>query len=103
MAYDTPNKLRSKDDLRERMGIEGDFILLMPYGTKAELEGSVLLRWDEVKEKAPDLLPDRDAKIVVHEINPGCGMGKKAQQTLQGSGHEHEMPEKMLDFSPGNS
>jgi rhodanese-related sulfurtransferase len=64
----------SRDDLKAKMDRGDDFVLVdtMPkmYYRHSHLPGAINLPADEVSERASELLPDRDAEIVVYCIDP---------------------------------
>ena len=58
----------------EKMG-RGDALVLVDttaerYFRHSHLPGAINLPVDELRERAPELLPDRDAAIVVYCIDP---------------------------------
>ena len=64
----------TRDELKAKMNRGEDFVLVdtMPerYYRHSHLPGAINLPADEVGERAPELLPDRDAEIVVYCIDP---------------------------------
>jgi rhodanese-related sulfurtransferase len=64
----------SRDDLKAKMDRGDDFVLVdtMPemYYRHSHLPGAINLPADEVRERASDALPDKDAEIVVYCIDP---------------------------------
>jgi rhodanese-related sulfurtransferase len=64
----------SRDELKARMDRGDDFVLVdampMMYYRHSHLPGAINLPADEVRERAPGLLPDKDAEIVVYCIDP---------------------------------
>jgi rhodanese-related sulfurtransferase len=64
----------SRDDLKAKMDRGDDFVLVdtMPkmYYRHSHLPGAINLPADEVRERASELLPDKDAEIVVYCIDP---------------------------------
>ena len=64
----------TRDELKVKMNRGEDFVLVdaMPekYYRHSHLPGAINLPADEVGERAPELLPDRDAEIVVYCIDP---------------------------------
>jgi len=60
--------------LKAKMDRGEDFVLVdtMPemYYRHSHLPGAVNLPADEVAERAPELLPDREAEIIVYCIDP---------------------------------
>ncbi len=64
----------SRDELKAKMDRGDDFVLVdtMPemYYRHSHLPGAVNLPVNEVGERAPELLPDRNAEIIVYCIDP---------------------------------
>jgi rhodanese-related sulfurtransferase len=64
----------SRDELKAKMDRGEDFVLVdtMPkrYYRHSHLPGAINLPADQVRERAPELLPDRDAEIIVYCIDP---------------------------------
>jgi rhodanese-related sulfurtransferase len=63
-----------REELKEKMDRGDDFVLVdtmgSPYYQHSHLPGAINLPVDEVGERASELLPDRDAEIVVYCIDP---------------------------------
>jgi rhodanese-related sulfurtransferase len=64
----------SRGELKTKMDRGEDFVLVdtMPemYYRHSHLPGAVNLPLNEVRDRAPELLPDRGAEIVVYCIDP---------------------------------
>jgi rhodanese-related sulfurtransferase len=64
----------SREELKEKMEEGKEFILVDTmaemYYRHSHLPGAINLPADQVGERAPDLLPDKDAEIVVYCIDP---------------------------------
>ena len=64
----------TRDELKAKMNRGEDFVLVDTmterYYRHSQLPGAINLPADEVGERAPGLLPDRDAEIVVYCIDP---------------------------------
>ena len=64
----------TREELKAKMDREEDFFLVdtMPnrYYRHSHLPGAVNLPADQVRERAPELLPDKDVEIVVYCIDP---------------------------------
>jgi len=64
----------SRDDLKAKIDRGDDFVLVdtMPkmYYRHSHLPGAINLPADEVRERASELMPDKDAEIVVYCIDP---------------------------------
>ncbi|MFD6389259.1 rhodanese-like domain-containing protein [Nocardia sp. NPDC060259] len=59
------------------------------YYAKAHLPGALNLIEDEVADRAPDLLPDRDAAIVTYCSNAACGNSQAVASKLEALGYTH--------------
>jgi rhodanese-related sulfurtransferase len=66
----------SLDELRQRIAANPDLVLAEalgePYYRHSHLPGAINLPHDEVDALAPDLLPDKDAEIVVYCADGPC-------------------------------
>lgn len=64
----------SRGELKAKMDRGENFVLVdtMPemYYRHSHLPGSINLPADEVGERAPELLPDKNAEIIVYCIDP---------------------------------
>ena len=64
----------SREELKEKMeGAEGLILvdtMAEMYYRHSHLPGAINLPAEQVGERAPDLLPDKDAEIVVYCIDP---------------------------------
>ena len=64
----------TRDELKAKMDWGEDFVLVdtMPkiYYRHSHLPGAINLPANEVRERAPELLPDKDAEIIVYCIDP---------------------------------
>jgi rhodanese-related sulfurtransferase len=60
--------------LKTRMDREEDFVLVDTmaemYYRHSHLPGAINLPVNEIRERAPELLPDKDADIVVYCMDP---------------------------------
>jgi len=67
-------KTISRDALKEKIDRKDDFILVETLAKAAydhaHLPGAINLPSDKVNERAPDLLPDKNADIVVYCASP---------------------------------
>jgi rhodanese-related sulfurtransferase len=63
-----------RDELKAKMDRGEDFVLVDTmaerYYRHSHLPGAINLPADEVRERAPELLPDKDAEIIVYCIDP---------------------------------
>ncbi|MEV0058830.1 rhodanese-like domain-containing protein [Nocardia sp. NPDC050718] len=57
------------------------------YYAKAHLPGALNLVEDDVADRAPDLLPDRDAAIVTYCSNAACGNSQVVASKLEALGY----------------
>ncbi|MFE1593803.1 rhodanese-like domain-containing protein [Nocardia sp. NPDC058705] len=57
------------------------------YYAKAHLPGALNLTGDEVADRAPQLLPDRDAAIVTYCSNTACGNSEAVAMKLKALGY----------------
>jgi len=64
------------DELRERIGANADLALVEalpePYYRQSHLPGAINIPHDEVDARAPELLPDKDAEVVVYCASGPC-------------------------------
>ena len=64
----------SRDELKRKIDLKEDFLLVetLPLTAyhHAHLPGAINLPSDEVSELAPQLLPDKNAQIVVYCASP---------------------------------
>jgi len=67
---------------------------------QAHLPGALQINHDEVAQKAPALLPDKGAKIVVYCANKECRNSAKAAGALEALGYTdvHEYVEGKADW-----
>jgi len=70
------------------------------YFNAAHLPGAVQINHDEVAAKAPALLKDKDARIVVYCANAACRNSTKAADALEALGYTnvHEYVEGKADW-----
>ncbi len=57
------------------------------YFLAGHLPGAVNMPHDEVRERAPEMLPDKDALIVVYCASTECQNSRKATNVLQQMGY----------------
>ena len=64
----------SREELKEKVDKGEDLVLVDAmaerYYRHSHLPGALHLPVDNVRERAPELLPDKDAEIVVYCIDP---------------------------------
>lgn len=59
------------------------------YWRDGHLPGAIQLDYPEVRERAADVLPDKDAKIVVYCANESCQNSVKAAGELEALGYRN--------------
>lgn len=71
------------------------------YWKQGHLPGAIQIDHTEIKEKAPELLPDKEAKIVVYCANAECQNSVNAVRALESMGYKnvYEYPEGKQDWS----
>jgi rhodanese-related sulfurtransferase len=64
----------TRDELKAKMDRGEDFVLVDTmaeiYYRHSHLPGAINLPADEVRERAAEVLPDKDAEIIVYCIDP---------------------------------
>lgn len=85
------NHTISREQIRARLD-SGEPITLVEalpqqYFTKQHLPGAINLPHDQVSELAADLLPDKDALIVVYCANSECKNSGIAREALEQMGY----------------
>jgi rhodanese-related sulfurtransferase len=67
-------KTISREELKEKMERGEDLVLVdtmaQMYYRHSHLPGAINVPVDQLRERAPELLPDKDAEIVVYCIDP---------------------------------
>ncbi|MDX1623630.1 MAG: rhodanese-like domain-containing protein [Gemmatimonadota bacterium] len=81
-----------RDALKEKID-RGDHFRLIEVLSEEEyrsghLPGAIHLPVDEIRERAPELLPDEDDTIVVYCRAPDCDASPKAVRILEELGYE---------------
>jgi len=81
----------SRDEVRKALENGGGVTLVEALSERnwkeGHLPGAVQLDYPEVRERAGDVLPDRDAKIVVYCANEACQNSVKAAEELEVLGY----------------
>lgn len=81
------------DELRERMRSNPDLVLVEalpePYYRHSRLPGAINIPHDEVDARAPELLPDTDAEIVVYCASGPCRNSAVASERLTQLGYSN--------------
>jgi rhodanese-related sulfurtransferase len=82
----------SREELKEKMDGGGGLILVDTmaemYYRHSHLPGAINLPADQVRERASDLLPDKEAEIVVYCIDPPCEASERAARELAAMGYQ---------------
>ena len=81
----------SREELKEKMDRGDDFVLIDTlaemYYRHSHLPGAINVPADEVGERIPELLPDREAEIVVYCMDPPCPASEKVARELAAMGY----------------
>lgn len=84
-------QILSRDELHDMMKSEESFHLVevLPEESFEEfhLPGAVHLPGDEMRSRAPDVIPDKDATVVVYCANPACQASDRAARLLVEMGY----------------
>lgn len=83
----------SRDELKRKMDAGDDFVLVEALPSEeyrdAHLPGAVNLPPDRVRERAPELLGDTDADVVVYCANEDCPASPRTVAALREMGYEN--------------
>ncbi len=83
----------SRNQLEEKLDRGDDFelveVLPEEHYLESHLPGAINIPGDELREKAPQLLPDRDREIVVYCASPACQASPRAARILTEMGYEN--------------
>ncbi len=81
----------SRDEIRKGLENGGGATLVEALSERnwkeGHLPGAVQLDYQEVRERAGDILPDKDARIVVYCANEECRNSVKAAEELEALGY----------------
>ena len=81
----------SREELKEKMDRGDDFVLIDTlaemYYRHSHLPGAINVPADEVGERIPELLPDREAEIVVYCMDPPCPASEQVARELAAMGY----------------
>ena len=81
----------SRDELRAKIERGDDFTLVetLPADVfeQGHLPGAIHIHFEEVADKAPELLPDKDAAIVTYCANTACNNSEAAANRLTSMGY----------------
>lgn len=83
----------SREELKQKLDREEDLVLVDAlaemYFRHSHLPGAINVPVDEIRDRAPDLLPDKDAEIVVYCMDRPCEASKRAAAELATMGYEN--------------
>lgn len=98
----TREQIKHKLDSNEPIA----FVEALPkkYFVAEHLPGAINIPHDEIRERATDMLPDKNAFIVVYCANSECKNSEIATRTLQQMGYTnaHEYVEGKQDWLEAN-
>ena len=81
----------TRDEIKLRLDDEVSFVLVeaLPekYFVDAHLPGAIRINHDEVAAKAPSLLPDRHASVIVYCASVACENSAIAAKALEDMGY----------------
>jgi rhodanese-related sulfurtransferase len=81
----------SREELKEKMDRGDDFVLVdtlaQMYYRHSHLPGAINVPIDELRERAPELLPDKQAEIIVYCMDPPCQASEEAARELEAMGY----------------
>jgi rhodanese-related sulfurtransferase len=83
----------SREELKEKMNRGDDFVLIDTlaemYYRHSHLPGAINVPADEVRERAQELLPDREAELVVYCMDPPCPASEKTAREFAAIGYDN--------------
>ena len=81
----------SREELKEKMDRGDDFVLVDTmaemYYRHSHLPGAINVPVDELRVRAPELLPDKQAEIIVYCMDPPCQASEEAARGLEAMGY----------------
>jgi rhodanese-related sulfurtransferase len=81
----------SREEIKEKMDRGDDFVLVDTmaemYYRHSHLPGAINVPVDELGERAPELLPDKHAEIIVYCIDLPCQASEEAASKLEAMGY----------------
>jgi len=84
-------KTITREQIKEKLDAKESFTIIealpQKYFDSAHLPGALNIPHDEIQVRAPDLVTDKDAFIVVYCANTDCQNSKIATDTLQQMGY----------------
>ena len=83
----------TRQDLKRELDNGSGIVLVeaLPeqYWKQGHIPGAIQIDHTEIKDKAPGLLPDKDARIVVYCANTQCQNSANAVKALQSLGYKN--------------
>jgi rhodanese-related sulfurtransferase len=80
----------SREELKEKMDRGDDLVLVDTmaemYYRHPHLPGAINMPVDELGERAPELLPDKQAEFIVYCMDPPCQASEEAAGELEATG-----------------
>ena len=87
------NRTISRDEIKARLDARAPITLVEALPQKhfdaGHLPGALNIPHDEVRSKAPEMLPDKDAFIVVYCASAACPNSRIATETLHRMGYSN--------------
>jgi rhodanese-related sulfurtransferase len=81
----------SREELEEKMDRGDNFVLVDTlaemYYRHSHLPGAINVPVDALRERAPELLPDKQAEIIVYCMDPPCQASEEAASELEAMGY----------------
>ena len=81
----------SREEIEEKLDRDDDFVLVDTlaeiYYRHSHLPRAINLPVDEIEARAADLLPDKDADIVVYCMDVPCAASERAARELSAMGY----------------
>lgn len=91
MTIDQDFDIISRDELQEKIQEGDDFELVEVLASeeyeKFHLPGAINIPGDEIREQAPQRIPDKDREIVVYCASPACQASPRAAKLLTDMGY----------------
>lgn len=83
----------TREELRDRLILREDVVLVeaLPekYWKDSHLPGSVQMDYTEVRDRSHELLPKKEAQVVVYCASTECQNSSKASRILEELGYEN--------------
>ena len=81
----------SREELEEKLDREKDLVLVdvlaEMYYRHSHLPGAINVPANAIRDRAPELVPDKDAEIVVYCMDPPCEASERAARELAAMGY----------------